>query len=284
MKKYRLIKEYPGSNVVGTIAQPNDLIQHDFFEKYCEFWEEVVERDYEILISKVTPYTIFSVKRLSDGEVFTVGDKFKANIGGEDVIRTIQRIEVEGGRITIGHQNGTLTNRKCVGIFNQIKKVKQPIFLTHDGKDIFDGDKVWCVNKHTQFIGIDGSFIATSTVHFNSELIAYFLTIEDAENYIAKNRVLFTTEDGVGVRKGDMIHGVYRTTNTISNTVVGNNNGVCNPFIAVFSTRAAAENYLVQKSHSLSIEDFWEFDSWGGSVIAKSKRLKRLVKERLNIE
>jgi len=48
MKKYRLIKEYPGSNVVGTIAQPNDLIQHDFFEKYCEFWEEVVERDYEI--------------------------------------------------------------------------------------------------------------------------------------------------------------------------------------------------------------------------------------------
>jgi hypothetical protein len=281
MKKYRLIKEYPGSNVVGTIAQPNDLIQHDFFEKYCEFWEEVVERDYEILISKVTPYTIFSVKRLSDGEVFTVGDKFKANIGGEDVIRTIQRIEVEGDRITIGHQSGTLTNQKGIGIFHTIKKVKQPIFLTHNGIDIFEGDTVWYVNKENLY---HDYAIALARTSFNSNTHAYFLTREGAEEYIEKNKVLFTTEDGVGIKKGDMIHGVYRTTNTISNTVVGNNNGVCNPFIAVFSTRAAAENYLVQKSHSLSIEDFWEFDSWGGSVIAKSKRLKRLVKERLNIE
>jgi hypothetical protein len=114
--------------------------------------------------------------------------------------------------------------------------------------------------------------------------MAYFLTREGALDYIKKNKVLFTTADGVGIKKGDMIHGVYRTTNTISNTVVGCNRGLHDTFEAIFSTRAAAENYLVQKSHSLSIEDFWEFVSWGGSTIAKSKRLKRLVKDRLGIK
>jgi len=48
-----------------------------------------------------------------------------------------------------------------------------------------------------------------------------------------------------------------------------------------FSTYSAAENYTIKKCKALSIEDFWEFQSWGGSIIAKSKRLKRLVKERL---
>jgi hypothetical protein len=281
MRKFKLIKEYPGSGAVGTISQPNDLLQHDFFEKYSEFWQEVIEKEFEILISRVVPQEILSIKRLSDGEIFTVGDKFKANIGGSDVIRTIQKIQVEGDAINIQHENGDLTNRKCVGIFNQIKKVKQPIFLTHNGIDIFEGDTVWYVNKENLY---HDYAIALARTSFNSNTHAYFLTREGAEGYIEKNKVLFTTEDGVGIKKGDMIHGVYRTTNTISNTVVGNNNGVCNPFIAVFSTRAAAENYLVQKSHSLSIEDFWEFDSWGGSVIAKSKRLKRLVKERLNLK
>jgi hypothetical protein len=281
MRKFKLIKEYPGSGAVGTISQPNDLLQHDFFEKYSEFWQEVIEKEFEILISRVVPQEILSIKRLSDGEIFTVGDKFKANIGGSDVIRTIQKIQVEGDAINIQHENGDLTNRKCVGIFNQIKKVKQPIFLTHNGIDIFEGDTVWYVNKENLY---HDYAIALARTSFNSNTHAYFLTREGAEEYIEKNKVLFTTEDGVGIKKGDMIHGVYRTTNTISNTVVGNNNGVCNPFIAVFSTRAAAENYLVQKSHSLSIEDFWEFDSWGGSVIAKSKRLKRLVKERLNLK
>jgi hypothetical protein len=221
MKKYKLIKEYPGSTTLGTIAQPHDLLQHDFFEKYSEFWQEVIEKDFEILISRVVPQKILSIKRLSDGEVFTVGDKFKANIGDREVIRTIQKIQVEGDAINIQHENGDLTNRKGVGIFHQIKKVKQPIFLTHDGKDIFAGDKVWWVNKKTF---CSDYFIPTPSVTFFSDINAYFLT------------------------------------------------------------RAAAENYLVQKSHSLSIEDFWEFDSWGGSNIAKSKRLKRLVKERLNLQ
>lgn len=66
-----------------------DVEHHN--KKNLEFWEEVIEKDYEILsyISKLKnaiisseddwinhgDWDIHSVKRLSDGEVFTVGDK-----------------------------------------------------------------------------------------------------------------------------------------------------------------------------------------------------------------
>ena len=418
MKKYKLIKQYPGSAALGTIAQPNDLLQHDFFEKYSEYWEEVkdhayqfisfssnrwsdrlatldengryatlagsvgwtlqellevgasvksgdvkihsvkrlsdgeiftigdkakttgkdhshtitsfrikqycigkdsnnnylydgidkiwidwedkcggnwleftekvIEKDFEILISRVVPQEILSVKRLSDGEVFTVGDKFKANIGNSEVIRTIQRIKVEGDRITIHHENGDLTNRKSSGIFHAIKKAKQPIFLTHDGKDIFEGDKVWYVNKHSQFIGIDGSFIATSTVHFNSDLIAYFLTKEAAEDYIRKSKVLFTTEDGVAIYSYDTrVHWViqdkyeYELSTGMTNVkLLQQQPNTCK----VFSTKQAAEYYILVNAKVLSIEDFWNFALQSGRNAKKQRTLKELVKERLNIE
>ena len=281
MRKFKLIKEYPGSTTLGTIAQPHDLLQHDFFEKYSEFWQEVIEKDFEILISRVVPQKILSIKRLSDGEVFTVGDKFKANIGDREVIRTIQKIQVEGDAINIQHENGDLTNRKGVGIFHQIRKIKQPIFLTHDGKDIFEGDTVWWVRKDST--SIIGRLIVPPGEKFNSDMTAYFLTQEAAEDYIEKNKVLFTTEDGVEVRYGDEVWWVT-SDSKIMREAKWDGGNKCYESNKYYSTRAAAENYVVQKSHSLSIEDFWEFDSWGGSNIAKSKRLKRLVKERLNLQ
>ena len=91
--KYILKKEYPGSPKLGNII---DNLENDWIENYPEFWEEVVvEKDYEILsfiskewcIAQLSYFTcennftgndvwkIYSVKRLSDGGVFTIGDK-----------------------------------------------------------------------------------------------------------------------------------------------------------------------------------------------------------------
>lgn len=230
MKKYKLIKKYPGSTEVGEIVQGNG--REGWYTKgpgcrtydwtqvvhYPEYWEEVVEKDYEILISKVVPYTILSVKRLSDGEVFTVGDKIKVTECGS--IKNVDGIIIKDGSTFLTEGAWILYNTGMCHLDGVIK-IQQLIFLTHDGKDIFEGDTVWYVNKES--LNLD-HFRTHVNVTFRSDINAYFLT------------------------------------------------------------KAAAENYLVQKSHTLSIEDFWEFDSWGGSVIAKSKRLKRLVKERLNLE
>jgi uncharacterized protein involved in tolerance to divalent cations len=117
MKKYKLIKEYPGSPEVGTIVSFYDSLQSYIYldstittrfisssliEKNPEFWEEIIEKDYEILeifipktkqilswekdvcfdtfwkskkcwleyhLGKEPKSKIHSVKRLSDGEI-----------------------------------------------------------------------------------------------------------------------------------------------------------------------------------------------------------------------
>jgi len=117
MSKYRLIKKYPGSPELGTIAEKAGDIKYThpdgresftsssaecLFEKIVEnqpeFWEKIVEKDYEILsviirsynqickkegyyfvpkLGGIKPfildshidYKIHSVKRLSDSEI-----------------------------------------------------------------------------------------------------------------------------------------------------------------------------------------------------------------------
>ena len=98
MKTYCLIKTYPSSPKLGTIVyletednymtnMENDfeLFPKKIVENYPEFWEEVVEKDYEILEIKhkygaISSYieeldndlkdkTIFKIKRLSNGEI-----------------------------------------------------------------------------------------------------------------------------------------------------------------------------------------------------------------------
>ena len=108
MKKFKLIKEYPGSPKLGTKLTPkvdkeNTDTNNFYWEgswfnpnDFHEFWEEIIEKDYEILslndkrnqfpifnlINGCSPVTgetyptinskdwnIHSVKRLSDGEI-----------------------------------------------------------------------------------------------------------------------------------------------------------------------------------------------------------------------
>ena len=324
MKKYKLIKKYPGSAEVGIIVQRNHLIQHDFFEKYPEFWEEVVEEDYEILsfsqdsgitdlwtkfiggwsrningypatgpytlqeILKNPLYNIHSVKRLSDGEIFTIGDRAKTITSKGSHTITQFRIRQR----CIGRDaNGDYTyngideiwidwEKDCGGNWlESTEKLKQPIFLTHDGKDIFEGDKLWYVNKKNFCY----YYILTSPgTKFCSDIDAYFLTREDAEDYIKRNKVLFITEDGVEIKKDEIVYVVDGGLTSID--MISNFKPEDYPTRKAFSTKAAAENYIVQNRYALSIEDFWEFVCWGGSNIAKSKRLKRLVKQRIGMQ
>lgn len=183
MAKYKLIKTYPGSPELGTIASrgmgikfehPNGIVNgfvsskgKDFeslIENQPEFWEEIVEKEYEILSytfkesgltvtknfnshvglfgregfyiseSRIKNASIHSVKRLSDGEVFTVGDKIRLNQIGSPVrtIKSINRTFVDN--IIFEHYIGTIFLKDAV-------KIKQPLFTTEDGVDIYEGDE-----------------------------------------------------------------------------------------------------------------------------------------------
>lgn len=144
--KYILKKEYPGSPKLNTICKydKNPWSDSNAFtnpilnpKDYPEFWELVVEKDYEILsvitnnnkfIEKVynqdatiEPYwKIHSVKRLSDGEIFTIGDKTENGI-----IKSIF-IPFEFGTTTVCIQ---CDNKKGVYL-KDTKKIKQSLFTT----------------------------------------------------------------------------------------------------------------------------------------------------------
>ena len=104
MRKFKLIKKLPfeGSPDIGYISIEKlgengaHYWNHNWFhpENYPEFWQEVVEKDYEILIYrsktnswifiddpkdfgrlKLSDWEIFSIRRLSDGVEFKIGDK-----------------------------------------------------------------------------------------------------------------------------------------------------------------------------------------------------------------
>jgi hypothetical protein len=213
MKKYKLIKKYPGSREVGTIVEKcsftgsgvignNKLYTNkkgfgvESPENYPEYWEEVIEKDYEILTSRVIPYTILSVKRLSDGEVFTVGDKIT---GYHEDARSIQTIRTcpYAGRVRL-EQSGGYTD------LSYATKVKQPIFLTHDGKDIFPEDTVWYVNKENLYYDYIKAY---PEVKFNSEIRAYFLTREAAENYVERNKPRLSIEDCFKILQKSFLYG-----------------------------------------------------------------------------
>jgi len=180
--KYKLIKLLPFENSprIGYTSEPH-LSQKDrayywnggWFnpENHPEFWELVVEKDYEILSftnSEKAIYTkgavgrfdaryqmyrpteedclkepgfkIHSVKRLSDGEIFTSGDRI-ANMCNSEQNITELYINKDGKMCVY-------TSTTCRFTIDNIKKVKTPLFTTEDGVDIFDKDKFWILRTN----------------------------------------------------------------------------------------------------------------------------------------
>lgn len=241
MKKYKLIKTYPGSPCFGAeIIEAADIRGRYFIkrsdiwfinnpEKYPEFWEEVIEKNYEILsythngskhiwkkdsqlkdtfcledgeISSFTElkdilkyskiYLIHSVKRLSDGEIFTIGDKVKA----------FDRTEV----INKFYQ-GTHNSQKHILFWNlgynidKLVKIKQSLFKTEDGVDIFEGDDYYAINiTFFNNYGLLKAFDKNSPdirPFWQSNRLAckYFSTKEKVEEYILINKKSLSPND-----------------------------------------------------------------------------------------
>ena len=228
LKKYRLIKTYPGSPELSTeiietkinsLCPVNEcyingktfmLIGDDSFEiknpeNYPEFWEKVVKKDYEILCIKhkknkcfyrnsidlrnLNLYDIHSVKRLSDGEVFTVGDRI--NHYGEYAKNefstktyTLKEIYfIEENKLTF--YVGKSFNLGAISA----SKYKLPLFTTEDGVDIF---------KNTKFWYIDNFIIKTYITREFSEIESSYKTFsteEKAEEYILLNKPCICLKD-----------------------------------------------------------------------------------------
>lgn len=220
MKRYKLIKKYPGSPILGTINgfKSGSTLKLDIVENYPEYWEEVVEKDYEILyinspyghtlITKetngerfaeifLTPeqikngYTIQSVKRLSDGEVFTISDKVTLCFSENYFLTSIKITDQEkiycNGKVDISNPICSQFGR----YLEDISKAKQPLFTTEDGVDIFEGGNCFPVTKDFKL----QKTYCDARLDGRSEYRLYFSTEQKAEEYILMNKPCLSLND-----------------------------------------------------------------------------------------
>lgn len=213
MKKYKLIKEYPDSPELGTIVNENgQLVSTGGYYSYStigypEFWQEVIEKDYEILsykhndgrISISTTHsetynmsllatqgvTIYSVKRLSDGEIFTIGDEVKhRNVCNRLDSCNILDIYIAGNQLFITTAN--FNTNICM----LDKITKKPLFTTEDGIDIYDVDDIVYGVRPNYTIWETGIF---SISKYND--YKFYSTEEAAKEYILMNKPCLSVND-----------------------------------------------------------------------------------------
>lgn len=221
--KYKLIKEYPGSpklntkvflelenNYTTNLINDFNLYPINLIENYPEFWEKVVEKDYKILslarfcsikptITDVSDYgdgyieallkcdkaRVHSVKRLSDSEVFTIGDN--TNHGkilniyfGENITFHCDKDDEDPW-------------------LEDLKHIKQPLFTTEDGVDIFEGDDFYYVKfiQYNMTMGKPFEIVKGNhpTFKYEPQFEKYFSTKETAEEYILMNKPCLSLND-----------------------------------------------------------------------------------------
>jgi hypothetical protein len=289
MKIYKLKKWYPslpndwkagmlvglGNRCASSSFSPCHGKYTDYYESYKnvinnpEFWEEVIEKDYEILSFKRNGnffsteqqklatlqkdgsylhmrllsttggsslefmlknkfYDIHSVKRLSDGEIFTVGD---------------------------------IVNRPCY---------KKPFKIKHFHIQNCKPPTIWL---HSMDF-VEGN--CTHTLDENCTL----------EKAIKFKKPLFTTEEGVDIYEGDNYYGVtnefkifYNNSYMFSTNDLKNDN-------KRFSTKKAAEEYILMNKPCLNIKDILPtIGLWNNTTYVDlnliTKKLKELVKSKL---
>ena len=214
--KYKLIKTYPLCYIkLGYIIDTNKSYSgckgiYDWIlsnpKEAKEFWEPVIEKDYEILSlicnqNSICPKSIWEIKdyirecpnskypnhimdihsvKRNDGEIFTIGDNT------ENGIIKYFKIDFKSNLLVIGYKD-------CEDILEFIKHIKQPIFQTEDGVDIYIGDEYYCPNIDDNWIIYN--YFATEKLIGYTQPYKCFSTLEKAEEYILLNKPCLSLKD-----------------------------------------------------------------------------------------
>lgn len=232
--KYKLIKTYPGSPKLGTVVvyqnNLNQYIRKDIFsinnykkdlvEDNPEFWEEVIDKNYEVIsymskgnilypkgavvdaIMLVNLYCVDSslfyvnsVRRLSDGEVFTLGDRVKYKDNGHVGSCNIGKFYLnDQGDCVVHGEKGYKEFSENINLIEKV--IEKPLFKTEDGFDIFKGDKYYVPHINGENRELSGKcleLIAVNSKYCN--VFSRFSTKEKAEDYITMNKPCLSLKD-----------------------------------------------------------------------------------------
>ena len=207
----------------------NWYINNDIIENNPEFWEKVVEKDYEVLsyIKKdnsaittkrengfflnsmfkdshgvysdyqlLNTWNIYSVKRLSDGEIFTIGDQ----VSYVDPSSYKYFIIFD---IYITSDDRILLRSKGCQICEYLEKVKliaKPLFKTEDDVNIFEHSVYHSVYLPTfEYVGRHIAEIPNNGKYTNRDTCKTFSTKEKAEEYVLMHKPCLSINDVLSV-------------------------------------------------------------------------------------
>lgn len=194
------------------------------------FWEEVIEKDFEVLsfasnslgdliiynrkkdglfyseVSlgykesffykkevKTNGFKIHSVKRLSDGEVFTLKDNIK--VPKDDKILKIEEITLNEKELKVYYMANSCVTNQNSNWFEKIQKAK-PVFISEDGVDIYKGDNYVKVSSNFLLtVGWQANTIETFNQHRPGA--NFFSSEEAAKEFIYSNKPLLMSAEDV---------------------------------------------------------------------------------------
>lgn len=135
-------------------------------------------------------FNIYSVKRLSDGEIFTIGDKINLSKSEYSFPKNDVLLEIKVFNNTIRFKMNFQEKHNWDSSYtlDYIKKAKQPLFKTEDSVDIYEGDRYYVVAK---------KYIYESTVDSEYEIQAFELEINNTsfKQYNWNNFWSFSAKD-----------------------------------------------------------------------------------------
>lgn len=194
------------------VTEPKSFTVPKWIIENSKEWEEVVEKEYEIIqyYCKSTPsddgeqihYSeeIKTVLRLSDGEVFTLKDKVKDPTGQTFTITRFY-LDAYDNHLLAKDEAG----RGHISI-TKIEKVKYPLFTTEDGVDIFKGDKYFQISNEFKW----AECTTYDESNFGEELII-FSTKEASEKYIEENKPQYSKKDMIEFAQHAQSYCSYQT-------------------------------------------------------------------------
>jgi hypothetical protein len=234
MKKYKIIKTYPGSDKLGTIitldkngecwSTPQLVIENDC-KHHPEFFEEIIQKQYEILFYhckslghtlKASQFTdtqfggnsewsIYSIRRLNDSEVFSIGDVLVDTFNKSQGSFTLKEIEFESapcdkgtGKLSFVHTHQILG--KYIPL-ERLQKAKPVLFVTEDGVSVVENDNVhWVINgKYAYELRICEAHIKSSLLE--RDVYKIFSSFEKAQDFILMNKPILSIKDLLDLAK-----------------------------------------------------------------------------------
>ena len=121
-------------------------------------------------------------------EIFTIGDK--TNNG------TISKFEVDSNGIRVFFEEKPKNYHVSL---NSIKHIKQPLFTTEDGVDIFEGVTIYGINNDWD---VFSHFMDLQNKVKSWGIKPIFSTKEKAEEYIIVNKPVLSLKDVATIYKG----------------------------------------------------------------------------------